>query len=258
MTAAKQEIIQAVDAPPVAVAQTESAAIFSLIERAARDPNVDIDKMERLMQMQERVMERQAKTAYATAMAAAKAEIMPVVRNKRNDQTKSNYADLAAIADAIDPIITKHGFSLTFDTDECPKPNHQRVVCDVFHSSGHTRRHHADIPDDGAGFKGTANKTATHAFGSSNSYGRRYLKIMIFDVATKDDNDGNRPRPTVPMSELITEEQAAALRTALEFKGRTEADFCQIMKSDQIESLQASRFNGAMAWVKNLKEASNA
>ena len=39
--------------------------------------------------------------------------------------------------------------------------------------------------------KGTQNKTATHAFGSTMSYGRRYLKLMIFDVATTDEDDGN-------------------------------------------------------------------
>lgn len=253
MTAAKQEIIQATEnAPPAPVAQSESAAIFSLIARAASDPNIDIDKMERLMRMQQETREYNAKIAYATALAAAKAEITPVVRNKRNDQTKSNYADLAAISDAIDPIITKHGFSLTYDTDESPKLGHQRIICDVFHSSGHTRQHHADVPDDGAGFKGNANKTPTHAFGSTNAYGRRYLKVMIFDVATRDDNDGNRHRPPEQVPDLITEEQAAALRTALEFKGRTEADFCKVMKSDRIEALQAARFDGAMAYIKKL------
>ena len=48
---------------------SESAAIIQVIERAASNPNVDIDKMERLLLMQERILEREAKAAYAADLA---------------------------------------------------------------------------------------------------------------------------------------------------------------------------------------------
>jgi len=51
------------------VPTSDAAAIIQVIERAARDPNIDIDKMERLLQMQERIVARQAKAAYADALA---------------------------------------------------------------------------------------------------------------------------------------------------------------------------------------------
>ena len=40
-----------------------AGGILAIIERAARDPSVDIDKMERLIAMQERVQSREAQTA---------------------------------------------------------------------------------------------------------------------------------------------------------------------------------------------------
>ena len=50
-----------------------------VIERAALNPEVDIDKMERLLQMQERVLDRQALMAYSASMAAMQTELPKVV-----------------------------------------------------------------------------------------------------------------------------------------------------------------------------------
>ena len=47
----RQEVTRAAQQMP---AQTETAALISMIERAARDPSVDITKMERLFEMAER------------------------------------------------------------------------------------------------------------------------------------------------------------------------------------------------------------
>jgi hypothetical protein len=44
------------------------------------------------------------------------------------------------------------------------------------------------------GPKGNQNKTATHGFGSTMSYGRRYLICLIFNITlTNEDQDGNQP-----------------------------------------------------------------
>ncbi len=41
-----------------AAASTEAVSFIQMIERASRDPAVDIDKMERLMQMHERMVDK--------------------------------------------------------------------------------------------------------------------------------------------------------------------------------------------------------
>lgn len=178
-----------------AVVQIEADPMMSMIERAARDPQVDIDKLERLFALQERMLAQNRKTAYNSAMAAVQAKIKPVWRDAINKQTGSPYATLEAISDAITPIVTSEGFSLSYDTAECPTPGYIRIVCDVMHSAGHTEKNkHFDLPLDDAGLKGNTNKTPIQASGSTISYGRRYLKCMIFDITlTNEDNDGQEP-----------------------------------------------------------------
>ena len=85
---------------------SESAAIFQIIERAARDPNVDLDKMERLMAMRERELNRHAEQAFNEAMKAAQAEMRAISADATNTQTRSKYATYAKLDAALRPIYT--------------------------------------------------------------------------------------------------------------------------------------------------------
>lgn len=169
----------------------DNAALMTAIAQAATDPNVDVDKMERLFAMHERMEARQAEQAFSDAMKAAQAEMPTVVKDRHNSQTNSDYATLDAINKAITPIYTRHGFSLSYDTEDSPLADHVRVVCHVLHSGGHSRTYRYDQPMDSAGIGGKVNKTPTHARGSAITYGRRYLVLMIFNLSTGYDDDGN-------------------------------------------------------------------
>src|SRR6185369_10536751 len=153
--------------------QAENDAFLAMIERAARDPSVDMDKMERLIGMRERMQAAAAERAFEDAMAAAQAEMEPVRANANNPQTKSKYASYFALDTAIRPIYTKHGFSLSFDTADAAE-GHVRIVCKVA-CRGHRERPHIDMPADGKGAKGGDVMTKTHATGSAVTYGKRYL-----------------------------------------------------------------------------------
>ena len=235
-----------------APAASESAAIFQIIERAARDPNVDIDKMQRLMDLREREMNRIAQQQFNEAMKAAQSEMPQVVRNATNDQTRSKYAKYETISEAIQPIIAKHGFSLSFNEGTTDKQNCIRILCDVMHEGGHTKQYHADIPLDAVGMKGNANKTATHAYGSTKSYGRRYLKMDIFDVAVKDeDDDGNSSAPEVV--ERINEEQLQTLRRLVEETQSDIAKFCQLGKIEALPDMLVRDFEPAVRLLNDKK-----
>jgi hypothetical protein len=151
-----------------------AGGLLAVIERAARDPNVDIDKMERLIAVHERVHTRNAEAEFNTAMADAQAEMRPVAADASNPQTKSRYASYAQLDRAIRPIYTNHGFSLSFDEGECDKPDHVRVLCYVAHKGGFSRTYKRDMPADGKGAKGGDVMTKTHAVGAAGSYGSRY------------------------------------------------------------------------------------
>ena len=179
--------------------QSETTALIQAIERAAINPAVDVEKMERLFALQERMLARNAELAFNESMRATQEEMPKIYRNKENKQTQSYYADLERIADAVIPCYTKHGFSLSYGTEDCPIAGSLRITCLVSHIAGHSRIYKADVALDMTGMKGTANKTATHGFGSTMSYGRRYLVLMIFNLTlTNEDNDGNTGSPEAP------------------------------------------------------------
>lgn len=227
----------AVEKIPQGEIQSLGDGILSVIARAAKDPNVDVDKMERLFAMQERVLARDAEQRFNEAMAAAQKEMPQIKRGGKNATTNSTYAELDAMSEAMLPVIAKHGFSLSFGTDVSPLPNHYRVTCDVSHIGGHTRTYNADVPADLTGMKGTPNKTSTHAFGSTLSYGRRYLKMLIFDVATTDD-DGRASSS----GEKITDGQLTTLETLLADGGGDKIKFCRFYKINSMGELPMTKF----------------
>jgi hypothetical protein len=169
---------------------SEASAIVNMIERATRDPSVDIEKMERLMAMHERLLDREAEQAFNDAMRLAQAEMEPVRNNASNPQTRSKYATLQAVDAVLRPIYNKHGFSISYDTGDGAPENHVRVLAYV--SRGRfTRTYKQDMPADGKGAKGNDVMTKTHAAGSAMTYGRRYLLGGIFNVTFTNDDDGN-------------------------------------------------------------------
>jgi hypothetical protein len=182
-------------APENAVIEQEPAGVTSaqleMIVRAATDPRVDIEKMERLMAMHDKLVERQTLGAFNEAMALAQAEMRPIATDMENKQTSSEYASYAAIDRKIRPIYSKHGFSLSFDTGEGAPENWIRVLCHVAHRGGYTRTYHVDLPADGIGPKGSAVMTKTHAAGSAYTYAQRYLAKLVFNISVGDDDDGN-------------------------------------------------------------------
>jgi hypothetical protein len=166
-----------------------------------------------------------------------------VVRDAVNDQTRSRYAKLETISEKMDPVIQAHGFSLSFGTADCPLPNHYRVTCKVRHNAGYSELHHADVPADMLGMKGNQNKTATHAYGSTLSYGRRYLKTLIFDVVIKDqDDDGRR----AGSGTFITADQVKTVRQGLVETKADEAAFLQYLGADSIETIPGAKWQGVV------------
>ncbi len=178
-----------------ALAPTESEPsnpILALVERASRDASIDVVKLRELIAMANEERQRQAEQVYEFSMRQVQEEIEPVRKDAKNDHTKSKYATYNALDAAVRPIYTKHGFNLSFDTEETDKPDSVRVVCWVGHTNGHKVKRKVDIPAPAKGAQGREVMTATHAYGSALSYGRRYLLSMIFNIATMDDDDGNK------------------------------------------------------------------
>lgn len=180
-----------------AVVVPSATSLLQAITQAASNPQVDIEKMERLFCMHQTMVAAEAETAFNRAMALTQKKIEPVAAKAFNSHTKSYYAKLEAVNEMLVPIYTAEGLSVSFNREDCPTPGWIRTVAIVSHRDGHTRRYHNDLPLDDVGAQGTKNKTGVQATGSTIAYNRRYLVFMIFNVSTLDDMDGNRNKEEV-------------------------------------------------------------
>ncbi len=187
------------EAPPAAVPAVQTPAtmpeptsILNIIDRASRDPSVDVDKLDRLLQMQARVQADTARREFDNAMADAQEGMKAIQADAENSQTRSRYATYAQLDKAIRPIYSAHGFALTFNTGDAPRQDELRVLATLSHRGGHRQEYKIDMPADGKGARGNDVMTRTHATGAAAQYGQRYLLKFIFNLAVGDvDDDGN-------------------------------------------------------------------
>lgn len=241
MAATSQELAPSANALPAADAATP-ARLLELAVQSDADP----DKLRQLMDLQERWEAQQSKRAFFAAMQAVQAEAPRIVRDAENTQTRSMYARLESINKRLTPVYTRHGFSLSFGTADSPLDGYVRTVCDVMHSGGHERRYHVDLPPDIAGIKGQNNKTLVHAAGSTLSYARRYLTLLIFNVALAgEDDDGNGAGGSV--GDHITDQQVADLEALVTEVGADPAKFLAWLKVDDLASLPSTHYRRAVA-----------
>ena len=185
-------------------------SLIQFLARAVRDPGIDVSKLQAIYQMQREIVADDRRERFHEAMNAVQGEMQAVVRNTKNTETGSKYATLEAVDAAIRPIYAKHGFSLSFseaNNDDGPEIKIQCVV----RRGGHEETHHLSAMSDTVGPKGTPNKTNVQGVGSSVSYLRRYLTCMIFNIALRDDNDGNRQRANDIIGDLPTRAQVDEL-----------------------------------------------
>lgn len=212
----KADLIEVAQAPEPTPAQPE-AGMALMIERLAANPNVDVDKLRQILDMQERVLNRDAETAFNIAFNEMQPEIPIIAETARTDKTK--YAPFEEIIKVIRPIYSKHGFSLSFQT-QWPSEKTVKVIGILTHKQGHSRTSEfVSLADQ------TGSKNAIQALASTISYGKRYTTNDLFCIATRDDDgqaSGKASAPDAPagyddwLDDLtaVADHGEAALRSA--------------------------------------------
>lgn len=118
----------------------------------------------------------------AAALAKAQAELRNPAFDSTNPHFKSKFASLAGVRDAITPVLSKHGLSvsqLTTNDDQ----GRACVETILLHSSGQWIGSTLTVP---------APKADAHGTGSAITYARRYALMAIVNVVGDEDDDGNR------------------------------------------------------------------
>ena len=183
--------------------------MMEVIAAAAKDPNVDIAKMQALLEMRRQIVKDNAAIAFNVAMGAAQAEMTPVTRDAVNESNKSRYARLETIDAVIRPIYTRHGFALTFNSPVTDSTG-VTVSCTALHSDGHSKDYTLAGGIDTMGPAGKPNKTSIQGLGSSVSYLKRYLTCMVFNIQLRNEDDD------ADSADPISQEQAWAIRDMLD------------------------------------------
>jgi len=224
-------------------ARNERAALLTPPEMlsSALERGMSIEVITRLMDLSDRYQATQARRAFDEAISDAKSRI-PVIPKSSKGHNDKRYADFAAIARVVDPIISEVGLSYRFRTTQTDRIS---VTCVLSHKAGHSEETTLSGPADASG-----SKNAIQAIGSTLTYLQRYTLVQALGLAASDDDDGK----VAGSGETITEEQVAILRELLEATGSDHQRFLAFVRRDHLADIAADKFAGLVAMLKR-KEA---
>lgn len=205
---------------------------MSMLDRAVAS-GAGIDVLERLMGLQERFEANQARRSFDEAVAGAKAKIPPIARNAKGHNDK-RYADFAAIAKVIDPILGEHGLSYRFKTVQGDRIN---VTCILSHKAGHSEETTLAGPADTSG-----SKNAIQAIGSTLTYLQRYSLVQMLGLAAAQDDDGKVGGNV----ETVTQKQADDLSDLIEASGKNRSQFLKWAKVERFEDIPATAYDACV------------
>jgi len=230
----------------------EVGSVSSLIEMAI-NADLDIEKLERLMEMKEREENKTSYAAFVVAISRFQAECPTVkktgmVKDKNGKQIYS-YPKFDSIMKTIQPHLEKNSLSVRFNSEI--SDNSVKVLCMVSHAGGHTDESSFSCPIEGhmAGGANASQRTA-----SANSFAKRYAIMNALNIAGSDYDDDDAQILGEP-PETITKEQAAQFRDDLEALKADVGYFCKWMKVDELEDIPAKKFNIARNAIIEQKKA---
>jgi len=186
-----------------------SEMVFSTLMDAVANPDLDADKMEKLLDMQLRLIDRQKKEEFEKSLAAACFEMPTITRRgaikNKQGRIQSRYSKWSDLQSVVYPILRKNGLLLRHDIDS----DNGRVIVQLImsHINGHTERGgKSSYPIDNTG-----SKSPTQGVGSSASYGQRHTTIKYLGIQEMDasDDDG-RGGASVEVSLTVDEKRIIA------------------------------------------------
>lgn len=219
------------------------ASLIQMVAEAARDPDIDADKMEKLANLATSLQDREREAEFNRAKIAAIMEmpsiskrgaILGKARSDGSFPVMSRYSKFEDMHRAIMPILAKHGLVLTFNVDhEGQMVSVQPILS---HANGFVEKGgRMLLPIDTSGAKNN-----TQGAGSAASYGKRHsMKAMLNIIEDGEDIDGLGSLP----SDQLNDRQARILAEAQEAaKEGTYADFFSKMEPrDRAWMIQSGR-----------------
>lgn len=221
----KSEIVERSPTPPptaasalaVTNAQEQATAMLQVLKEVALAPNVNVDAIRAIMEMQRQLTNDQAERALNEALARLAPRLPRIKRNgtveypvdkanpKGEKETAFKFARWEDIDKGIRPLLADEGLSLSYTT----KPRigdggGTIIVGRVSHIQGAFKEAEFSASLDSSG-----GKNNIQAMKSSFRYGQRAVTEMLLNIVTEgEDDDGNT-------AEVIDIEQAVEIDTRL-------------------------------------------
>ena len=263
-TKRKSRAVAKVEKPaqaPAIVPTDGATSYMAMIAEAAKNPAVDVAKMQALMDVHERIMDKQNRIAYNQALARVQAKMKPIQRkgSVKYDNEKGNkaagqseafkfarYEDIDAV---IRPIYQAEGFAISFNTKW--GESGATIYGTLSHIDGHAETVEMRLPLDASG-----GKNNLQGMGSTLSYGKRYIIGMFFNIVTvAEDTDG-----VIPDAAMDTE-KAAELDTLLREREKLVSEenrknvrprFLKAFGVDKIENLKENQYQEAKTAIMSI------
>ena len=167
---------------------TQAPTPATLLQMAV-EQGADLDRLERLMDLQAKWEESEARKAFTIAMTAFRSECPAIDKNAKGHNSK--YATLAHTIELIKAPMSDHGLSHRWETNQQPN-GLITVTCFVTHSLGCK-----ESTTLTAGCDSSGSKNAIQAIGSTISYLQRYTLFAILGLASgEQDDDGHTSGPS--------------------------------------------------------------
>jgi hypothetical protein len=184
----------------------------------------------------------EATNEIAAALAKAQAEMSNPAFDSNNPHFKSKFASLAAVRNAVIPVLARNGIACLQDI----KNEGAAISCTTIlaHSSG--QRFVLGplvIP---------ATKPDAQGLGSAETYARRYALMAAAGVVGDSDDDaegavGRNGNGAALPTELISQGQSAHLTTLIKETGADSDKFLAYMKLKTLGEMRASDFDRAVS-----------
>ena len=224
------------------------STVLALIERVALDPHGDVQRLERMMAMYERLKAKEAELAYNAAKGRILEKLagIKIVKNRSAlyeiDNGKSHrgsyeafkYAPLEEIDRHLRPLLAEEDMDLSY-SDEPRESGDILIRGRLKHlPGGHYEDSFMPAPPDTTG-----GKSNVQAVGSTNSFLRRYVACNIFNiVVVGDDDDGT--------GGTIDEAQTKTILELIK-KAKVGPKFLKYMKAPSVE--EAGSLEAAIATI---------
>jgi hypothetical protein len=225
---------------------TRPASLLDIIAQVVMDPRVDVEKMERLLAMQQQIIADERQIAFKAALTELQGEIPQIEKDGRvivKNVERSRYAKYETIDEYVRPLMAKHGFSISFDEVETTAAT-RKFSATLSHRAGHAETKYKVMPYDHSEYR-----SASQSEGSTVSYARRALLKMHLNLVEKDEDDdgGGGSKP-------ITSEQEATIQALIEEVKANKARLLDYLHVSRLEDILARDYASVIAQLQRKRQ----